>query len=135
MVFLLIGLAGLYLGRSLEIGRAAQMGPGYFPALLSGLIIITGLIIAGRAFVIEGLKIEPIRLRPLSVIVVAIALFGLLIDRAGLAISAAVVTILAAYARKHVNLAETLLLSCGLTIFVVGVFIYGLSQPLRTWWF
>jgi hypothetical protein len=103
--------------------------------LLSVLIGVTGAILAGRAFVIEGPALEPIRLRAIFVIIGAVILFGLLIGHVGLAVSAAVVTIVAAYARKDVNLRETLLLALGLAVFVVGVFIYGLSQPLRAWWF
>ena len=32
------------------------------------------------------------------------------------------------------NLTETLLLAAGLALFVVGVFVYGLTQPLPAWW-
>ena len=36
LVFMLIGVAGLYFGSDLAFGTAARMGPGYFPTLLSG---------------------------------------------------------------------------------------------------
>src|SRR5262245_49996076 len=42
IVFLLIGLAGLYFGKDLTYGTASRMGPGYFPYLLSWLIIAVG---------------------------------------------------------------------------------------------
>ena len=35
VVFLVIGLAGIYFGRELVFGTASRMGPGYFPTLLS----------------------------------------------------------------------------------------------------
>ena len=43
LVFVLIGLAGLYFGSELAFGTSARMGPGYFPTLLSVLIIAIGL--------------------------------------------------------------------------------------------
>ena len=60
--------------------------------------------------------------------------FGALIDRIGLALTAAVLTIGAAYARRDVNLTETLLLAVGLALFTVGIFVYALTQPLPAWW-
>ena len=52
-----------------------------------------------------------IHVRPLIAINLAILAFGLLIDRVGLAITAAVLTVGAAYARRDVDLMETLLLA------------------------
>ena len=42
VVFVLLGLAGYYFGSDLAFGTAARMGPGYFPMLLSGLIVVVG---------------------------------------------------------------------------------------------
>ena len=37
IIFILIGVAGLYFGSELSFGSAARMGPGYFPMIVSGL--------------------------------------------------------------------------------------------------
>jgi hypothetical protein len=134
VVFILIGVAGIVFGRDLAFGSAARMGPGYFPTLLSYLIIAIGLVLAIRSLAADGPPIPPIHLRPLAVILAAILAFGLLIDRIGLALTAAVLTVGAAYARRDVNLVETLLLALGLALFAVGVFVYALTQPLPAWW-
>ena len=134
VVLLLIGIAGLYFGRDLAFGTSARMGPGYFPTLLSVLIIIIVFIVGFRGVMVEGPSIEPVQLRPISFILSAILIFGFLIDAIGLALTAVVLTILAAYARREANPVETLLLAVGLALFAVGVFVYGLSQPLPAWW-
>jgi hypothetical protein len=36
LVFVLIGVAGVYFGTDLTFGTAARMGPGFFSILLSG---------------------------------------------------------------------------------------------------
>jgi hypothetical protein len=133
-VLVVIGLAGAYFGRDLAFGTAGRMGPGYFPIILSWIIVAVGVILAVRALTIEGPRIEPVQLRPIVVIIAAILMFGFLISAVGLAISAVLLTILAAYARRDVNLAETALLGIGLAAFTVMVFVYGLSQPLPAWW-
>src|SRR6476660_2241906 len=58
LVFVTIGLAGIVFGQDLAAGAAARMGPGYFPMLLSGLIIAIGLVLAARGLVVSGPPIE-----------------------------------------------------------------------------
>lgn len=134
LVFVAIGAAGIVFGQDLAVGSAARMGPGFFPMLLSGLIIAIGLVLATRGVVVEGPPIERIHLRPLFAIVATILMFGLLIERIGLALTAALLTIGAAHARREANLKETLLLAAGLALFVVIIFAYALKQPLPAWW-
>jgi uncharacterized membrane protein YidH (DUF202 family) len=134
VVFILIGSAGILFGQDLAVGSAARMGPGYFPMLLSWLIIAIGLVLTVKSLATQGPPIPPIHLRPLTAIVAAILAFGLLIDRIGLALTAAVLVIGAAYARRDVDRGETLLLAVGLALFTVAVFVYALKQPLPPWW-
>lgn len=133
-VFMVIGLAGIYFGHDLTFGTAARMGPGYFPIILSWIIVAIGVVVGLKALTIEGPRIEPLQLRPILIIILAILLFGLLINAAGLAITAVLLTILAAFARRDVNLTEAISLGIGLAIFAVAVFVYALSQPLPAWW-
>jgi len=134
LVFVAIGAAGIVFGQGLTFGSAARMGPGYFPTLLSYLIIAIGLLLAVRSLATDGPRIEAVSFRPLVAIIAAILIFGALINRTGLALAAALLTIVAAYARRDVDLKETLLLAVGLALFTVVVFVYGLSQPLPAWW-
>jgi putative tricarboxylic transport membrane protein len=134
LVFVAVGLAGLYFGRELAFGTSARMGPGYFPTLLSLFIIMIGLFVGFKGVTVEGPPIEPVQLRPLSFIIAAILIFGVLIDSIGLALTAVVLTIFAAYARRDVNLTETVLLGVGLALFTVIVFVYVLGQALPAWW-
>ena len=134
VVFMAIGLAGVYFGRDLALGTAARMGPGYFPVILSWTIFGIGVVVGFKGLTIEGPRIEPVQLRPILVIVAAILAFGYLIEKLGLAITAALLTVLAGYARRDVSLWETLLLAAGLALFCVGLFVYALSQPFPAWW-
>ena len=134
VVFMAIGLAGVYFGRDLALGTAARMGPGYFPVILGWTIFGIGVIVGFKGLTIEGPRIEPVQLRPILVVVAAILAFGYLIEKLGLAITAALLTVLAGYARRDVSLWETLLLAAGLALFCVGLFVYALSQPFPAWW-
>ena len=134
VLFLTIGIAGVYFGRDLTFGNASKMGPGYFPTILSCIIVVIGAVVGLKSLVIEGPPLEPTKLRPILVILFSIATFGYLIERIGLAITVAGVAIFAAYARSAVNLRETVTLALCLSGFAIGVFAYALGQPLPIWW-
>jgi Tripartite tricarboxylate transporter TctB family len=134
LAFTLIGIAGIYFGKDLVFGSAARMGPGYFPMLLSGLIIALGLLVGARGLTAEGPPIERVQLRPILFIIAAILIFGYLIESVGLALTAILLTVFAAFARPDVKLIETLVLGVGLALFTVVVFVYLLGQALPAWW-
>jgi hypothetical protein len=133
-VFIAIGVAGLYFASDLAFGTSSRMGPGYFPVLLSACILLIGIIVGIRSLSIAGPAVERIPLRPIAVIVLCIIGFGLLIERAGVAITAAALVLLASYARPGARLAESLALAAAMVVFVIAVFVYALGQPLPVLW-
>lgn len=134
VVFMLIGLAGIYFGKDLTLGTSARMGPGYFPTIISSLIFLLGAFIGLRSLAVEGPPIGVLQFRPLILVIGSILVFGVLINRVGLAIAAITLTLVAGYARRNVNLKENLVLGAGLAIFTIVVFVYALGQPLPAWW-
>ncbi len=48
-VFAAIGLAFMAGALTLDIGTAFKMGPGYFPLVLSGLLVLLGLIVMAKS--------------------------------------------------------------------------------------
>src|SRR5918996_21434 len=78
--------------------------------------------------------VERIPLRPIGVIVLCIIGSGRLTERAGVAITAAALVLLASYARPGARLAESLALAAAMVVFVIAVFVYALGQPLPVLW-
>src|SRR5262249_41304898 len=70
---------------------------------------------------------------PLTIIAVAVCLFGLMIEPLGLVLALAVLTVLTAWAGPQFRLGETLALTVALIVFSVGVFAYALGLPLAIW--
>jgi hypothetical protein len=134
VVIVLIGLAGVYFGSDLTMGTAGRMGPGYFPRLLSWLIVAIGLFVGFKSFLIDGPPIEMPKFRPMFFVLLSIFIFGYLMDYVGLAITAVVLVFVAAYARRDVNILETAIFAIGLSIGTILIFVYGLGQPLPAWW-
>lgn len=134
ILFILFGTAGLYVGSDLTFGTARNMGPGYFPMIICGLICLIGLVVTVKSLALDGPAIERIQLRPVAFILLAIAAFGLLIAMVGAIISSFLLIMLAAYGRREVAFGETVLFAAGMAAFVVIVFAYALGQPMPVWW-
>jgi hypothetical protein len=134
IVIILIGAAGVYFGSELTMGTAGRMGPGYFPRLLSWLIIAVGLFIGLKSLIIDGPPIQPPQWRPMLFCLAAIILFGYMMKYVGLFLTAIALVIVAAYARPKVNLIETLIFGVAMSIGTILIFVYALGQPLPAWW-
>jgi hypothetical protein len=106
------------------------MGPGYLPTVLAWIMAGLGAFLALRALLESGPGIEASLWRPQLFIVAAIVVFGLLIERFGLAPSVVIVTVVAALASSEMRWIETLILSIGLAILCVLLFVKVLGQPL-----
>ena len=134
IVIILIGAAGVYFGSELTMGTAGRMGPGYFPRLLSWLIIAVGLFIGLKSLVVDGPPIQPPQLRPILFCLAAIILFGYMMKYVGLFLTGITMILVAAHARRNVNLIETLIFGVAMTLGTILIFVYGLGQPLPAWW-
>ncbi len=88
LVFVAIGLVALIQVRRYPVGMLTAMGPGYFPLILSVLLICLGLASAAKGLLRAGPPEmqEPARwpLLPLAFLVAGIALFGSLVEESGL---------------------------------------------------
>ena len=123
------GAASILIARGYPFGSMMRMGPGYFPSMLGGILLLFGIYV-----MIIGLrKGEKIAvhcsLRALIVLPLSLVAFGVLMKHAGF-IPALVVLILgSAAAGREVKFVEVLLLTVILTGLSVAVFIWGLGLP------
>ncbi len=78
-----IGAVAMFIARNYAFGNSLRMGPGYFPTVLGGVLILFGLYILATGLR-NGEKIAGSwSLRELVILPLSLVLFGLLIDRAG----------------------------------------------------
>jgi len=133
VMFCAFAVVAILAARGHSLGSAGKMGPGYFPLLLGGLLGVLGVILIGRSLVLDGEPVPRFHLVPLALIAVAVALFGLMIEPAGLVISLAVLTVLSAWAGPQFRLTETVALAAALIVFSIGVFVYALGLSINVW--
>ena len=68
ILYIAFGAVGFYIARDYGFGQASRMGPGYFPSVLSGLLLAFGLVAVIRSFIKPGepdrrLRVEGDRVR------------------------------------------------------------------------
>ncbi|MEA2989278.1 MAG: putative tricarboxylic transport rane protein [Alphaproteobacteria bacterium] len=123
------GAAAMVMARHYIFGTALRMGPGYFPTVLGGMLILFGLYILA-AGLRRGESLEGSwSLRALVVLPLSLVLFGLLIDRAGFVPAMMVLTFGSATASTEFRFVEALLFAAGLTALCAIVFVGALGLP------
>jgi uncharacterized membrane protein len=129
-IFFAIGAAFALGARSLEIGSAFRMGPGYFPLLLSVILMLLGAIIIASSFASQNQPLGPVPWRGLVLVLAAPVVFGLSVRKLGLVPAIVLTVVLAVYASRRSRLWLAAAMAAGLTIFCLAVFSYGLGLPL-----
>ena len=129
LVYIVLGAVGMWIARDYPFGSALRMGPGYFPTVLGGIMIVFGIMV-----LLMGIKNnEKMKgtwsLRALIVLPLATGLFGWVMEHAGFLPALALLIPSAAAAGPEFKWGEIILLTIGLLVICTGVFIYGLGLP------
>lgn len=130
VMFIAFGLVTLYFGRNLAVGTPVRMGPGYVPNMLSYILLVLGLIIAGFALLKGGEQVEAPQLRPIVMVTIGIIAFGLLFETTGMLPALVALVLLASLGGTEFKLIEVLGNIVVLAILCVIVFKVGLGMNI-----
>ncbi|WP_274628641.1 tripartite tricarboxylate transporter TctB family protein [Arvimicrobium flavum] len=125
---------GLFFGLQslgLEIGTAFRMGPGYFPLVLSGILVLLGIVVLVQATRVAGEPIGALAWRGALFILPAPIFFGLTVRGLGFVPALFLTCLIAAFASHRMKVPAALALAAGVTLFSVVVFSYALGLPFQ----
>lgn len=130
LIFFVIAALALSLGTKYALGTPRNMGPGYYPMLVGGLLGLVSLVLIARSF--AGARDEPISfaLRPMLIIPFGILIFALVVMQAGLFLSIIALVLISASASGQLRPFKAIVLAVGLSIGCCAIFVYGLGQQL-----
>jgi uncharacterized membrane protein len=128
---MLIATGGLamFIARNYTFGTSLRMGPGYFPNVLGGILILFGLYILAKGLRSDEKLVASWSLRAVIILPLSLVLFGVLIERAGFVPAMLVLIFGSATASTEFRFVEVLLFSVFLTALSAAVFVYGLGLP------
>ena len=124
-----VGAAAIIIARNYAFGTALRMGPGYFPSVLGGLLILFGLYTLAMGLRSGEAMVGSWSLRALIVLPLALVLFGVLIDRAGFIPALLVLIFGSGLAGTEFRPVEMLVFSVFLTALCTIVFVWALGLP------
>ncbi len=131
----LIVLAAIAYSQAMELpyGRAARMGPGYFPTLLSGLIALFGAIIAFGGLRADGPRLQRWSFRRILPVMAGIIWFALTIRGLGLVAAGAGLFLIASLAAPDFHWRGTVIFGSCVVAFAAVLFPILLGLPLPIW--
>lgn len=132
-IFIALGLVFMVGALGLERGTAFRMGPGYFPLVLAGLLILIGAAIAIQALREQEIAIQmhAVPWRGMILILSAPVLFGFTVRGLGLLPAIAIVALISSFASRRMTLVLGVMVTAALTLFCILVFNVGLGLPIR----
>ncbi|GAB4088391.1 tripartite tricarboxylate transporter TctB family protein [Hydrogenophaga soli] len=144
LMFTVVGGGFAYGATTYQVGDAARMGPGYFPLMLGVILALMGLAVLAKSFVHgspDGDKIGAIAWRPLSFVLLANVVFGVLLvglpsiglPGMGLVVAIFGLTFIASLAGDDFRLKEVLILSAILSAGSYVAFVWALKLQFPVW--
>jgi hypothetical protein len=131
LIYLAFGLAGLWFGAAYPMGTAGRMGAGYFPKVLSGFLLLLGIVALVRSLRVEGSPVGAIHWKPLFFILAGCSLFGVLLQPLGMPIALFVLILCCAMASREFRWdLRALAGALGMVAICALVFIKGLSVQM-----
>lgn len=132
LVFVVIGLLFAVGTRDLDMGTATRMGPGYFPIVLAGLLVLIGAIIIFRSLGKPyGESFGEVPWRAFFLIIPALIFFGFAIRQVGLMPGVFVVALASSFSSTKMTVPLAFILSAALACFCALVFVGGLGLPIQ----
>ena len=128
-----LGALGLWAGRSLSYGSPDMMGPGFLPLSLSWMLIGIGAYVFVNGLRRPSLEIGNLNVRPLIILVIAIAGFAFGAQRFGFVLSSVWLLVVGSLADEEHRWKEIILSAILLVAFGTAVFIYGLGVQMPVW--
>ena len=129
LLFVAIGAGGFGIALSYPFGSVQQMGPGFFPRVLGGILVGFGIVT-----LVRGLRSgEPVQggwgWFPLAMLTASLVAFGWLMEHVGVVPSLVVLVFCSAYAGREFRWGEVAVLTVAMTLLAVAIFIWGLGLP------
>lgn len=120
---------------TLDLGTLYRMGPGFFPLVLAALLGVLALALAAGSVTrgaepAQGPILADLPVRGLICVLLAPVLFALTVRDLGFAPAVGLASLVGAAASRRMSLLGAVTTACTITLFCIGVFVYGLQLPL-----
>jgi hypothetical protein len=130
----MLGVFFVLMARKYNFGSLREIGPGFFPIILGIVLMVLGVIIVFYSISVKGntVYLNALHWKPIIVLSLSIFVFLAVIPNLGfiLAVFSLLMISCFAYPGKR-KMTELFLITVGLTMLAILVFIIGLKLPIN----
>lgn len=131
VVFLVLGMGVFfYTYNEVEIGSLQEMGPGFFPAIMSIIVAILGGCVTIGSIIKQSQLIEKYNFKAMILVSIGLIFFALLIEKLGLLFAILGLVVVSSFADSKLTIKQKILLFLGLFLIAFLVFNVLLGMPL-----
>ena len=133
---LVSGAIGIFIvieGLSYRMGSLYSMGPGYFPVILGGIMILLALfmVVSAQPAQLAQVRPEAGQLRGMAFLAAAFTGFALTVESLGMLASVCIAVFLASLSNRQTSLITALILAVGTAVVSALVFRVGLGLQIK----
>jgi hypothetical protein len=132
-LFVAIGIVTVVAALDYPLGTIRNIGPGYFPILLGGVLVLLGVAVALKGLERAETPAEGWAVRPLIGVTAAVVVFALLLRPLGLAVATVALVAISTFAGGGFSIVRIIGLSVGLVALSAVIFIHLLGLPFSLW--
>jgi hypothetical protein len=136
LIFMAVGLFGLWASRDYPTGTAVSMDMGYVPRLLCWLLLGLGILVllqgvraANTTSAFAGTR----HWRAILFVPLSILAFGFAMNRLGLVIATFLLVGFGSLANREWRPIETVIAGVVLLLMTIAIFVWGLELPIPLW--
>lgn len=129
-IFLAFAIGFGVVSTTYPMGSAAQMGPGYYPLLLSGVLAVLGISVGLGGWRKPSQLLVVVRPLALVCVLAAPLLFAIALRPLGFVAAVILTSLLATMAAPRMGLMPRILTALGMAVGCTAIFIWALGIPL-----
>jgi hypothetical protein len=133
LLFVVVGVGGLWLGADYPMGTAQRPGTGVLPYILCWCLIGTGGLLLVKSIYSAGAPITGWSWRPILAITAGTVVFGLMIDDYGLVLTMIVSLAISALGTIETRWSEFAVFMLIMIVSSWAMFIWLLGMPIKIW--
>ena len=135
MVLLVGGLVCMYSLTNFRFGNLASPGPGFFPTIISIILLLSGFAIYNSSYdqppMIKKISYKDIKV--IGIIMTSICFFAISLKYFGLIVSCFLLVLLSSFAAPQQTLRNRIMLSIILTVGTIIIFWFLLNMNFKLW--
>lgn len=136
-MFLALGVGALLLSREYSLPGSREIGPGYFPGMLAGILSLIGAMLIARSLMRAGQALSAVKLKSVLPIVFGVLMFAGLLRPVGLLPMVVCLVFVGGLASARFKAKQNLVLGVTLAVVASLLFVKGLGLPMPVfgYWF